>query len=187
MLAWLLLGCVKIGDGLNNHLKMIERHVAEDSVTVSDKLFLHVFFRGGTLGGSFVVPPAARILRRCLNGSSRDLTLRSRYISHRSPKIQKSLAQIKNKPDGTYRFGGFKQSEDYRLSMAFNPYNITLSTVNNNRYVTVWYDFTWPEIPHSYATYVPLGPTKIRINDGLVHAISDCPTYRVERQWKLKD
>ena len=187
LLLALLLGCAKVSDGLNAHLRMIEKHAAADDVSFSDKLFLQVFFRGGIAGGAVVVPPASRILRRCINGSSRNLTLHSRYISHRSPKIKESLGKIEHKPDGTYHFGGFKQSEDYKLSMAFNPYNITLSTVKGKRYATVWLDFDWPEIPNSQVTNVPIGPMNIRINDGLVHVISDCPSYRVERTWRLKD
>ncbi len=69
--------------------------------------------------------------------------------------------------------------------MAFNPLNITMNTENDQRYATVWYDFAWPKPEVAYNTTIPLGKWTFSINDGLVHVVSDCPTYRVEQKLKL--
>ena len=81
------------------------------------------------------------------------------------------------------------------MSMAFNPMNFTLSTVDGARYATIWYDFTWPKPAKAADTVFPLelkavikgqNPTKyFKMNDGLVYVVSDCPSYRVEQTWKL--
>jgi hypothetical protein len=178
------IGCIKLESALNQQLHSIERRHVAGQTTIRDKMVLHTLFRGGALGGMFVVPYAGRILRRCINGIQRPLKLQSRYISHKSPKVKESLEALKHKPDGTYRYGGFRQKEDMRLSMAFNPYNLTLTTKGSDRYATLWYDFSWKKIPYSEYTYFPIGPMTLKINDGLV--ISRCPSYRVEQTWKIQ-
>ena len=186
---FVLMGCgKKVGTGLTNHYQGIENRYNSGKTTMSDKLFMHATYRTGIFGGNFVVPYASRILRRCINGRERDLQLHSRYIKKKSPIIQEKLETLRGKPDGNYHFGGYKQSKDWKLSMAFNPMNITLSTAKNgSRYATLWYDFDWKKPKYAYDTQIPLGNMSFKLNDGLVHVISDCPTYRVEQQWKLDD
>lgn len=186
-MLWLigLLGCAKIESGLNTRYDEIEKRYYKDENTVGDKLLLHATYRGGALGGTFVVPYASRILRRCINGNPRTLKLHSRYLKKKSPKLQSTIKKLEHKPDGTYSYYGFRQKEDWKLSMAFNPYNVTMEHKDDGRYATVWYDFAWPEPKNAYDTKIPVGPMMIRLNDGLVHVISDCPTYRVEQTWKI--
>ena len=43
------------------------------------------------------------------------------------------------------------------------------------------------ENPNMHTIQDSLGNMSFKLNDGLVHVISDCPTYRVEQQWKLDD
>ena len=74
-----------------------------------------------------------------------------------------------------------------KLSYAFNPYNITMDRVGDNRKVTLWYDFNWPDPKDAYPTNITLGPMTVKLNDSLVHVISDCPTYRVEQSWYIKN
>ena len=182
------MGCgKKIGTGLTNHYQAIETRYNKNETTFSDKVFMQATYRTGILGGNFVVPYASRILRRCINGSSRDLTLHSRYIKKKSPIVQEKLETLRGKPDGDYNVGGFRQSKDWKMSMAFNPMNMTLSTEEGERYVTLWYDFDWKEPKKAYDTTIPLGDMSFSFNDGLVHVISDCPTYRVEQKWKLDE
>ena len=178
-----LFGCHKVETGLNKRYQEIEHRYLSQTNTVGDKLLLHATYRVGALGGQLVVPYASRILRRCINGNERPLNLHSRYIRYKSPKIRETVSILKHQTDGTYRYSGFKQREDWKLSMAFNPYNITTETIQGDRHITLWYDFTWPEPPEAYDTVIPVGTMKIRLNDGLVHVISDCPTYRVQQTW----
>jgi hypothetical protein len=187
MLSFILfMGCgKKIGTGLTNQYQAIEKRYNKGETKISDKLFMQATYRTGILGGNFVVPYASRILRRCINGSDRDLKLHSRYIKKKSPIVEEKLNSLRGKPDGTYRVGGYKQSKDWKLSMAFNPMNITLFTKNETRYATLWYDFDWKKPKKAYDTKIPLGNMSFTLNDGLVHVISDCPTYRVEQTWKL--
>jgi hypothetical protein len=187
MIAFVLfIGCgKKIGAGLTDQYQAIETRYRKGESTFGDRLFMQATYRTGIFGGNFVVPYASRILRHCINGSKRDVKLHSRYIKKKSPVVQEKLAELHGKPDGTYRFGGYKQSKDWKLSMAFNPMNITLDTKNNKRYATVWYDFDWKKPQYAYDTTIPLGNMTFKLNDGLVHVISDCPTYRVEQTWKL--
>lgn len=183
MLLGMLFGCHKIETGLNTRYREIEHRYETQSNTLGDKLFLHATYRFGALGGQVVVPYASRILRRCINGSSRTLHLHSRYIRKNSPKVRETMSVLQHKKDGTYRNNGFRQREDWRLSMAFNPYNVTTETIQGQRHVTLWYDFTWPDPSVAYDTVIPVGPMNIRLNDGLVRVISDCPTYRVQQTW----
>mgnify|MGYP001130309396 FL=1 len=187
LLLSILLGCVKVESHLNKRYSEVFHHYKTDTITTRDKLLMQATYRGGALVYMPIAPYASRILRRCINGNSRTLHLHSRYIRAKSPKIQQSLKELKHKPDGTYRYGGFRQREDMKLSYAFNPYNITLDTIGDKRTVTVWYDFTWPEPKDAYPTYINVGPMSLKLNDSLVHVISDCPTYRVEQRWMLSD
>lgn len=186
MLFLSLLGCVKVESHLNKRYAEVLQHYKTDSVTLKDKALMQATYRGGALMYMPIAPYASRILRRCINGNSRTLHLHSRYIKHNSPKIKETLKGLEHKADGTYRYGGFRQREDMKLSYAFNPYNITLDTKENKRQVTLWYEFTWPEPQNAHPTYIDVGPMTVKINDGLVHVISDCPTYRVEQSWYIQ-
>ena len=182
-----LIGCLKVESHLNKRYAEVFQHYKTDSVTLRDKALMQATYRGGALMYMPIAPYASRILRRCINGNSRTLTLQSRYIKKRSPKIQETLSTLEHKGDGTYRYGGFRQREDMKLSYAFNPYNITLDTVGGKRKVTVWYDFDWPDPKEAHPTYIDVGPMTVKLNDSLVHVISDCPTYRVEQSWYIKN
>lgn len=141
----LLLGRHKIETGLNARYREIEDHYESQRNAVGDKILMHATYRFGALGGQFVVPYASRILRRCINGSNRTLNLHSRYIRMNSPKVRETMSVLHHRKDGAYRYNGFRQREDWRLSMAFNPYKITTETIHGQQHVTLWYDFTWPE------------------------------------------
>ena len=182
-----LLACVKVESHLNKRYAEVFQHYKTDSVTFRDKALMQATYRGGALVYMPIAPYASRILRRCINGNPRTLKLHSRYIKRKSPKIQETLQKLEHKQDGTYRYSGFRQREDMKLSYAFNPYNITLDTVGEQRKVTLWYDFDWPDPEDAYPTYINLGPMTVKLNDSLVHVISDCPTYRVEQSWYLKN
>ena len=192
-----LFSCKKIGVGLTNHYNAIEARYKKDQNTFSDRLFMNLTYRSGILVAFPVIPYASRILRHCIKGKTSTLKLHSRYIRKRSTIVQKKLNTLKGKPDGNYKTGGFHQNKEWRMSFAFNPMNFTLSTVNGKRYATIWYDFNWPtpSSPKAADTVFPLElkafikkqkPEKyFKMNDGLVHVISDCPSYRVEQTWKL--
>jgi len=187
-MIFLMLGlaCIKDpGNQLSQHYEAIEQRYYRKETKFSDRVFMQATYRAGIVGGYFVVPYASRILRHCIAGKSSTLQLRSRYISQKSPIVTEYLSSLKGKPDGTYHFSGYKQAKDWRLSMAFNPLNITMNTENDQRYATVWYDFAWPKPEVAYNTTIPLGKWTFSINDGLVHVVSDCPTYRVEQKLKL--
>lgn len=181
-----ILGCVKVESHLNKRYGEILQHYKKDSITLRDKALMQATYRGGALVYMPIAPYASRILRRCINGNHRTLKLHSRYIKRKSPKIQETLRELEHKPDGTYRYSGFRQREDMKLSYAFNPYNITLDTVEKKRRVTLWYDFDWPDPKEAYPTYIDVGAMTVKLNDSLVHVISDCPTYRVEQSWYIK-
>ena len=104
----------------------------------------------------------------------------------RRSRFKETLKGLLHKADGTYRYSGFRQREDMKLSYAFNPYNITLDTKENKRQITLWYDFTWPEPQNAYPTYIDVGPMTLKLNDSLVYVVSDCPTYRVEQSWYIQ-
>ena len=173
------------GELLTDHYSAIEERYHQGQTTALDRLFLQATYRLGIVGGFFVVPYASRILRHCISGKQSTLHLHSRYIRKNSPIVQEYLHSIQSKPDGDYSFGGFRQSKDWRLSMAFNPMNISLHTEGEHRYATLWYDFAWPTPRNAYDTTIPLGPFSFSLNDGLVHVISSCPEYRVQQKWAI--
>jgi hypothetical protein len=175
------------GDLLTDHYVDIEQRHYRGETTWKDRVILQATYRTGIVGGLFVVPYASRILRHCIQGKESTLNLRSKYIRDESPIVQEYLLALQNKPDGEYSFKGYKQSKDWKLSMAFNPVNITVSTENDQRYATLWYDFDWPSPQEAYDTTIPLGPLSFSLNDGLVHVISDCPSYRVQQTWPMKE
>ena len=173
------------GERLTDQYSAIEQRHYQGQTTARDRFFLQATYRLGIVGGFLVVPYASRILRHCIKGKTSTLHLHSRYIRKSSPIVREYLESIQAKPDGDYSFRGYQQSKDWRLSMAFNPLNISLHTEGEQRYATLWYDFVWPKPHNAYETTIPLGPFSFSLNDGLVHVISSCPAYRVQQQWAI--
>lgn len=128
---------------------------------------------------ALAAPDAARVLRHYLEGEGDPLEL-DPGIFQRSPVII----------DATRRLGlgnhgpiGFRQHEDWALSLCLNPFFLR---VERGR-ITVYHpriEFA-PSAGPLVATVIPVGKLRIRVYDNLVHAMGGTP-FRVHATWRTE-
>ncbi len=135
-----------------------------------------VFYRqvlvvGMILGGKVIAPEASSILQHYCFGSGDTLVLDNSYIKQ-SPVVKKHLQQMKQ---GESRKVRLKQSEDWRLSYALNPFTITKtdSGVVINQFI---------KFKQQDYTYLNILGHKIKVQDDMVHCF-DCEPFEVICKW----
>jgi hypothetical protein len=119
------------------------------------------------LGGKVVSPEGSQMLKHYCFGNGDTLEVQSNYI-RTSPVV---LNSIKSMKVGQTKKVMFTQSKDWRLSYAFNPYNIKREKDGYIMYQYIKFDTTG-----KIYTDLNLGFTKIRVYDNVVH-IFDCKPY----------
>lgn len=118
----------------------------------------------GMIGvGAIFFPEASSALSHYCFGDGDTLYVESDYIKT-SPVVINELKTLK---DGEKRRVGMRQSEDWRLSFAINPFNIERK--GNKIIITQWMQF---DTTNNVATQ--FGPIKIK--DNIVH-VFECKPY----------
>ena len=119
-----------------------------------------------------IAPEGMSILTHYVFGSGDDLILKSDYLPN-SPVIKKKLKQMKV---GETRRITFKQSEDWRLSYALNPFVLTKE--KNGFKITQYIAFSKN---NNIYTDVNIFNKKIRITDNWINYLGTTPyTVRYE-------
>lgn len=113
--------------------------------------------------GAIFFPEASKALSHYCFGDGDTLKVESDYI-RTSPVV---INELKTLRDGEKRRVGMKQSEDWRLSYAINPFNIERH--GNKVIITQWMQFDTTNVVETR-----FGPFKI--NDNIVHTF-DCEPY----------
>lgn len=127
----------------------------------------HAFVYSMIVGGKFVSPEGSQMLNHYCFGNGDTLEVQSDYI-RTSPVV---LNSIKSMKVGQTKKVIFKQSKDWRLSYAFNPYNIKREKDGYIIYQYIQFDTTG-----KIYTDLNLGFTKIRVHDNIVH-VFECKPY----------
>jgi len=151
---------------LNTHLDAMRRRADQDALTVADRILLHAGILGGALL-SPLSPEGYAVLFHAAYGHGQDLQLSSRYFS-RSPVI---AAQVKHLGEGHHGPLWVKQSDDWRLSLCFNPYYLTI-TEDTVRISHPTMRFQKPGERLSI-TLVPVGRIPLRIPDNPVGPLQE--------------
>lgn len=127
------------------------------------------------IGGKFVAPEAADITYQYVFGHGEDLHLDADYIKN-SPVVLKNLNLIK----GEVRRVALKQSEDWRLSYALNPFHIKRS---GDGYIVYQYVDYGHGVNKNVKSKLNLGFTTISVYDNIVHSF-DCTPFTVFFKFK---
>ena len=178
-------GCFKKspGDHLTGFYHDIETRRIHGKSTKSDKFVMQVTYRTMTAGASIVYTEAAKVLKQCVKGNGKDVKLPSRYLKN-SPVVKKA---IKGKKDGKYGPFYLKQTQDVRLSYAYNPFHIEIKTDDKGKKhikIYEWMKFHQPKKKRGVRTTFFLGPLTFKMSDSLVFVASDCKPFIAYAEWQ---
>jgi hypothetical protein len=156
--------------------RLYERH-REDRLTRFEVCLLHAATLAGVAGTRLAYPEASALLYHYVYGDGSPLELPSSYFRN-STYLKAKVREL-----GPGRHGpiGFEQSADWRLSLALNPYYLTLE----GKRVRI----SHPRIEFASAkarptrTVVPIGKLRIRVHDNLVSALRPTP-FEAYAEWE---
>lgn len=131
--------------------------------------FKKILVLGMIFVGTFIYPEASQILNHYCFGNGEKLVLQSDYIKN-SPVVVRELKKIKV---GQKKRVVLKQSEDWRLSYALNPFYIEKR--KDKVIITQHIKFD-----SSNKSYTWFGPFKI--SDNIVH-VFDCTPFDVYHEF----
>jgi hypothetical protein len=162
---------------INGHSERLFQRLNEGRLTRFDIGQLHTFVLAGVAIGRFSYPEASMILYHYVYGDGSELELPSDYF-RQSRYLSSKVAEL-----GPGRHGpiGFKQHDDWRLSLALNPFFLDI-TGNRVR-------ISHPRIEFAAAsgaavrTVVPIGKLRINVYDNLISALAPTP-FAVYAEWE---
>ncbi len=162
---------------LNNHIDRLYQRLHDGRLTRSDIGQLHAFVLIGVVVTRFSYPEASKILYHYVYGDGSELKLPSDYFR------QSGYLSSKVKELGFGRHGpiGLQQYEDWRLSLALNPYYLEI----NNHRVRI----SHPRIEFAaesgtpVRTVVPIGNLRINVYDNLISALEPTP-FAAFAEWE---
>lgn len=166
-----------VQSGINGYVAGLSKGTAENRLTIVDKSILHVGALAGIAASYFSYPEASSLLFHYIYGNGEQLELSSSYF--RKSKYLKRV--IQGYGNGLYGPLSLRQGDDWRLSLAFNPYFLNIS----DDMVVIYH----PKIEfvrssdESVFTIVPIGKLKLNIYDNIVSALNPTPFY-VYAEWK---
>ena len=162
---------------LNDYLHRLADRSAKGELNFLDKTILHSGLLTGIIISKFIYPEAADLLYHYVYGDGSDLELLSDYFK----KSKYLRSKIQKLGLGTHGPIGLKQYQDYRLSLAFNPYYLNIN-VKKVRIYHPKIEFA-PVRGEKVSTKVPLGKLTIRVYDNLVSYMNPTPFY-VFSEWE---
>lgn len=165
-----------VGRGISLHLAGINNRVQRNELTVFDKLQCTVLYNSMIYIGGLPYPEAADILHHYIYGNGQDLYLEPDYLQ-RSPVVQSELQQMRV---GERRTVNLRQQEDWRLSYAVNGF--TLRKQKNKALLSQHIVFSRDR---RIFTDLDFYIFKVRVPDGLVHALAPTP-FTVYAEWELQ-
>ena len=154
---------------INNYLYNIAIKGQEDRLNLFDKSILHSGLIIGNTISRIAYPEASKLLFHYVYGDGSDLNLNSRYF-RKSFYLKQKINELGNGHHGPI---GLKQHEDWRLSLALNPYYINIES--NNMYIY------HPKIKFTSSggklvpTIVPIGKLKLKVYDNIISSLNPVP------------
>ncbi len=165
--------------GINGYVAGLSKGTAENRLTIVDKSILHVGALAGIAASYFSYPEASSLLFHYIYGDGEQLKLSSSYF--RKSKYLKRV--IQGYGNGLHGPLSLRQGDDWRLSLAFNPYFLNISSEK----VVIFHpkiEFVRPS-DGSVFTVVPIGKLKLNIYDNIVSTLSPTPFY-VYAEWNAE-
>jgi len=163
--------------GVNAYIADLSKDTANNQLSSTDQVVLHICALTGVAASYFSYPEASKLLYHYIYADGETLELSSAYFQQ-SEYIRRI---IKKHGKGQYGPITLRQKDDWRLSLALNPYFINI----NDNTVKIYH----PRIAfaqssnESVFTIVPLGKLKLKIYDNIISALKPTPFY-VYAEWR---
>ena len=162
---------------VNTYVENLTDKAIQHQLSAWDKAVLNIGAVTGIAVSSFSYPEASSLLYHYIYGDGSDLQLDASYFqgSHYLAQQVKALGLGQHGPIA------LKQYQDWRLSLALNPYyiDITDSTIKIYHPEII---FAPLESDKKVMTVVPIGKMRLKIYDNLVSALNPKPFY-VYAEW----
>jgi len=164
---------------INEYIEALADRAAQNRLTSTDKQILTLSVWTGVTLSKFQYPEAALLLDHYVNGDGVELELDSEYF-----ETSEYLASvITNLGVGDHGPLALRQSQDWRLSLAFNPYYLKITCERVKLYHP---NISFASVQSTRAhTLVPIGKLKIKVIDNLVTALSPTP-FAVFSEWVVE-
>ncbi|NBB21556.1 hypothetical protein GVN20_19480 [Runella sp. CRIBMP] len=162
---------------LNQYLKKMSVRAENRTLTRGDKIIIKTLTHCGIVAAYPIYPEAARIIYHLLHGKGTPYQIPSSYFED-SPYLQNEISKR-----GIGNFGpiGLRQHQDWRLSLAFNPYYLRITKDS----VEVYHPNMACLTSHKIVTTVPLGRLNVRVHDNLLTPFQT--PYYCFAKWRRKD
>lgn len=162
---------------LNQSVETLTLKAEQNRLNWLDKTVLHSALWLGCGIAYWQYPEATKILWHYVYGKGADLELDSNYFQQ-SAYLKQQIQQLGQGKHGPI---ALKQAQDWRLSLALNPYYLDI----NSEQVKLYHPhitFARLQATRTY-TILPLGHLRLRLYDNLIQAFNPQP-FAVSASWK---
>ncbi len=158
-------------NGFNQYVKFLLVKAELNELNLLDRGIMHLGTKASIFATKFVYPEASLVLNHYVYGDGSDLKLPANYFQS-SSYLQRKINTLGNGEHGLIKF---EQSEDWRLSLVFNPYFLDVDRDT----VKIYHPkIEFAEIDEvKEPTFVAFGKMELRIYDNLFSAMSPTPFY----------
>ena len=157
--------------GTNNYIEKLAHRASSNDLTLGDRIVLRSSVSLGILVSKINYPEASMLLKHYIRGDGADLELDSDYF-----KSSEYLKQVVlDLGPGNHGPIALRQNQDWRLSLALNPYYLDIS----EKLIRIYHpkiEFAAANNPSVY-TRVPIGKIELKVYDSLVSALDVTPFY----------
>lgn len=162
---------------LNQAIENLTVKAEHQQLNWLDKTVLHSALWLGCGIAYWQYPEASKILWHYVYGQGEALTLEAEYFQQ-SDYLKQQIQQLGQGKHGPLTL---KQAQDWRLSLALNPYYLDI-TANDVRIYHPHIAFAPLNSTRTY-TILPLGYLRLRLYDNLIQAFNPKP-FAVSASWK---
>ncbi len=163
---------------VNLYAAGLENRASSNRLSLVDRAVLHTSAFSGIIVSKYHYPEASKLLFHYLYGGGDELELSAEYFS----KSVYLRSVIDSLGEGEHGPIGLRQSDDWRLSLALNPYYLNVGE-DKVRLYHPRIEFEPVDGKGSVVTNVPLGRLMFKVPDRLVSALKPTPFY-VFSEWK---
>jgi hypothetical protein len=135
----------------------------------------------GILFFKWQAPEAARVVSQYCYGDGTQLRLEPDYIKA-SPVVRRAMAEV---PAGESRLVRFKQDDDFRLSLALNPFTLSHRQVNGANWyrISQLIQFDQPNSGAKVKTELRFSLFHVKVRDAYI-GILNCKPFIVSCEWE---
>lgn len=164
------------GAALTGYFKDLEHRAVRGDEHPVEVLGLQASYAGMVAVGAVLYPEASQVLYEFCWGGGADVEISADYV-RQSPFIRKKLAGLR--PGGRWS-GWYKQTEDVRLSYAFNPISIEK---RKDGEIVVTSPIQVAKIGSGIYTRLYMGPLTLDLPDSLMRIACDETDYTALARW----